>query len=457
MRLRRRGFLAGAAAAVLARPAPAAAPAELRAAEGQVQLAPPGYPATRMWAYDGRVPGPALRGVQGGRLARRLVNDLPAPTTVHWHGIRLPNAMDGVPGLTQDPVAPGAAFDYAFDLPDAGTFWYHSHTDAPQQTARGLIGALVVAEAADAPEVDADEVIVLADWRLGADGQVVADFGDRHDRSHAGRIGNYVTVGQGPERRLPARRHDRLRLRLVNAAPARIFELALRGLAGWVMALDGMPLEVPLAAAQIFIAPGQRIDLIVDVTAEAGAEAFLLEIFRGEGYALVSVPVAAGARARRGAPAALPPNPGQTRADTGAARVVPMEMTGGAMRGIDSARHAGRDMGGRALAERGLFWALAGHAGLPEAPFAELALGESLRVPLINRTAFPHAIHLHGHHFREVRADGRLGPSRDTILVDPGRTREIAVLADNPGAWLLHCHMLAHHAAGMGTWIRVRG
>src|SRR5690606_8705650 len=111
-----------------------------------------------VWAY-GSVPGPVLRARQGERLRVEVVNRLDRPTTVHWHGLRVSNAMDGVPHLTQAPIAPGATFVYEFDLPDAGTYWYHPHQDSAEQIGRGLYGALIVDEH-DPPAVDRELVWV---------------------------------------------------------------------------------------------------------------------------------------------------------------------------------------------------------------------------------------------------------------------------------------------------------
>lgn len=456
MKLTRRAMLGGIAAGVVLPRGPLrAGTEELRAAVGQVQLAPAEYPATEMWVYGGSAPGPLIRAAQGGRVSRELVNDLPRPTTVHWHGIRLENAMDGVPGLTQEPVAPGGRFAYDFAVPDAGTYWYHSHFKAIEQVSRGLAGPLIVDEP-EPPEVDRDLVLTLSDWRLIDPAAISGDFDNMHDAAHAGRIGNFVTTNGEAAYSQPVRRHERLRLRLINTAPGRIFELSVQGLSGWIAAVDGMPLEQPLPIGQMFVAPGGRVDLIADVTGEVGQEAFVLEIFQGEGFALAAFPIEDGGGARRGALAALPPNPAQLALpQPGEARSVPLRIDGGAMRGLREAVFRGETLDGQALAQQGIFWALNGQAGAPPDPMAEVARGETLRIPIVNQTAFPHAMHLHGHHVREVLPTGGMGPARDTFLVDPGSVREIAVLLDNPGDWLFHCHMLSHHAAGMGTWIRV--
>lgn len=125
------------------------------------------------------------------------------------------------------------------------------------------------------------------------------------------------------------------------------------------------------------------------------------------------------------------------------------------MAGMDSATHNGEHLDFRALIDLGQFWALSGQASRSDTPFASLSRGEAVRVKLINRTVFPHGMHLHGMHFREVRADGTFGPMRDTILSIPNELLDIAFVADNPGKWLVHCHMLAHAASGMTTWINV--
>ena len=454
--LTRRAVLAGAAAAPafgrLARAAPA--PKVLRAAPARVQIAPDGYGQTEVWAYNGTVPGEMLRYGQGDTLAVRLENALEVDTTIHWHGLRLPNGMDGVPNVTQAPVRPGATFDYAFPLPDAGTFWYHPHTGSAEQLSRGLAGVLVVDEP-EAPDVDRDEVIVLDDWRMTPEAQIHESFGSGHDRSHAGRVGNFVTANARAELALAARPAERWRLRLVNTATARIFTLRFRGLKVWQAALDGMPLAAPEAAQEVVLGPAQRVDLIADIAAGAGEEALIASVERQGAFALVSYDVTGPEAALRPAPAALPPNPMPELA-LADARTAPLVMEGGAMRGLpEGAVWRGTRMDMRALARNGQFWAFNAVAGMAEAPLVEAARGETIRVPMTNRTAFPHAMHLHGTHFREIGPDGAPGPWRDTLLAGPDETREIAFVAERPGDWMVHCHMLGHQVSGMMTWIRV--
>ncbi|MDX1605367.1 MAG: multicopper oxidase domain-containing protein, partial [Candidatus Competibacterales bacterium] len=242
----------------------------LQARKATVPLVGPGYPATGIWGYDGRAPGPELRVRQGEPLQVRVENTLDQPTSVHWHGIRLPNAMDGVAGLTQAPIRPGEGFTYAFTPPDAGTYWYHSHVDGAEQIGRGLAGALIVEEAEPSP-VDRDLTWVVNDWRLDQQARIVDDFGGLHDLSHAGRIGNVVTVNGRLIDEFPVRAGERIRLRLINAATARHLALEFRGHRPWILALDGQPVT-PYAPddATVVLAPGARVDLLLVLDGRPG-------------------------------------------------------------------------------------------------------------------------------------------------------------------------------------------
>lgn len=124
------------------------------------------------------------------------------------------------------------------------------------------------------------------------------------------------------------------------------------------------------------------------------------------------------------------------------------------MGGMREAMMSGRRMEMRDLAAAGKVWAFNGIAGMPDRPLLEASRGETVRLTMVNDTAWPHAMHLHGHHFRVLGPNGP-GPLRDTTLMERGETAEIAFVADNPGDWLLHCHMLEHSAGGMMTWLRV--
>src|SRR5260370_13214330 len=216
----------------------------LTAAPGRVSLVGPPYPDTDVWSYNASVPGPEIRVRQGERLRVQVENQLTQATTVHWHGVRVPNAMDGVPFLTQNPIGPGERFVYEFDAPDAGTYWYHPHHHSSEQVGRGLSGALIVEEI-EPLVVDRDIVWVLGDWRLARNASIVNDFGDRMEVTMAGRIGNTVTInGRVPET-ITVRSRERIRLRLINAAPARIFGLEFQDHHPLLVPLDAQPVQPP--------------------------------------------------------------------------------------------------------------------------------------------------------------------------------------------------------------------
>ncbi|WP_338549080.1 multicopper oxidase family protein [Roseovarius phycicola] len=456
--MKRRTFLKGSASVLAASIGHSvhatASPRDIRASSGTAQIAPSDYPQTELWAYNGQVPGATLRFRQGDWLEARLINDLQEDTTIHWHGLRLPNDMDGVPGMTQEAVAPGASFDYRFQMRDAGTYWYHPHQNSVEQISRGLAGVIIVDED-EQSDVDGEETLVLQDWRMTEEAQIHPSFGNRHDMSHAGRLGNYVTVNGQPEVKGSYPEGARVRLRLVNTATAKILRIALQGWRAWVVALDGMPLGAPYEAETVEIGPAQRVDLIADVTAVEGDEALIASVERGGTFVLATYAVTKGSTTRP-APAPLPPND-MPLVELAPARTVPLVMEGGAMRGLPSgAVWKGEKMDARALAEAGQFWAFNAVAGMTDAPLVEAALGETIRIPMQNKTAFPHAMHLHGMHFREVMQDGSLGPWRDTLVIHGDQTREIVFVAENPGDWMFHCHMASHQMSGMMNWIRVK-
>jgi FtsP/CotA-like multicopper oxidase with cupredoxin domain len=431
--------------------------AAITARSASMQLAPEGYAQTEVWGYDGVMPGPTIRVAKGARVQRQFVNELPQASSIHWHGIRIDNAMDGVSGLTQDAVEPGKTFDYDFIAPDAGTYWFHAHNRSVEQVARGLYGALIVEEA-QAPDIDQEEILLLDDWLINPDtAQLDSDFEASHDRSHAGRNGNFIATNGDYQFSSDVKQGDRLRLRLINAANARIFMLSLTGLDGWVMAYDGMPLDKPeKVTGQFPLAPGQRVDLFVDVIAEEGEAAYLLRTVDDQLLPQAAFPVSArSSSATRGAPQPLPPNHGEHISDLSSATAVILRMEGGAMGRLNTAILDGEERTFRQLAEVNQFWSFNGVVGMTDTPLASLSQGELVRLKIENETRFPHAMHLHGMHFREVQSNGELGPMRDTLLNFGGQTTEIAFRADNPGKWLFHCHMLSHAEAGMRTWIHV--
>ncbi|MDQ3483388.1 MAG: multicopper oxidase family protein [Pseudomonadota bacterium] len=426
-----------------------------------------------VWAYNGQVPGPELRVRQGDRLRLTLENRLDEETTIHWHGVRVPNAMDGVPHLTQAPVRPGGSFTYDFVVHDAGTYWYHPHQRSFEQVGRGLYAPLIVDEK-EPIQVDRDLTWVLDDWRIDSSGQVSGGFGSRHDAMMAGRIGNTVTVNGRIPQPLAARSGERIRLRLINAANARIFGLNFGVHRPQIIAIDGQPVRPHEPNGSLLIGPAMRVDLILDMTSTPGARAVITDDFyKGLEYPLTQV-VYSGSPLRK-APLStsiqLPPNPLREPELRGAARHEilfgggMMSMMGGSgdgmMRGGMMQGGMMGGSGGRGGGMAGMMgWTVNGVSatGHVHEPMLTIARGQTAVMDLKNDTAWWHPIHLHGHSFRVISRNGKPTQHRewqDTVLIPPQESAQIAFVADNPGDWMLHCHILEHQAAGMTAAFRV--
>lgn len=436
---------------------------------------------TDVWAYNGTVPGPEIRIRQGQRLRARLENTLPQETTIHWHGLRTPNAMDGVPGVTQDAVKPGGSFDYVFDLPDAGTYWYHPHANTTEQLGRGLYGPLIVEETDPLP-VDRELVWMLDDWRLGDTAMINGGFNAMHDVSHAGRIGNVVTVNGLAPGQVAVRPGERIRLRLLNAANGRIFALDFDELAPTVIAMDGHPVtphrdDAPL----LLLGPGMRLDLVIDIPVKGKTSFAVMDRFYDGMENRVASLAVSGEAVRDEVPdwdMALKPNP-VPEPDLDQATRHDLVYSGGMMGGmvLQQMTQSGHitpemlsrmGMGGmagmgnmmRSMSGSGNVWAVNGRDPDRDGdgPLVTLERGQSCRLTLMNATAWLHPIHLHGHAFRLLaRNDAPVNhqPWLDTVLIKPGERVEIAFVADNPGDWLIHCHILEHKVGGMSGVIRV--
>ena len=427
--------------------------AQLVAAPATVQLVPDKYPSTRVWAYNGTVPGPVLRVRQADRLRVVVENRLEEGSTVHWHGVRVPNAMDGVPVITQPLIEPGGRFVYEFAPPDAGTFFYHPHQRGYEQMGRGLAGALIVEER-EPPQVDRDVVWVLGDFRLDADASIRGGFGNFMDMSHAGRIGNTVTVNGRIAEEFRVRAGERIRLRLVNAAAARVFALEFREHRPWIIALDGQPAEPhEPARGVVVLGPAMRADVLLDMTDRPGSRHAVHDgFYRQREYRLLDLVYSGepALRARPADPVRLPANP-LAEPDLARAERHTVVFTGGMMGSMRGMR-------------RGMAWAVNGVAnGCGDGasafdPLFILRLGRSYVLELVNDTSWHHPIHLHGHSFRVDTRNGKPNALRewlDTVMLAPRETAEIAFVADNAGDWMFHCHVLEHQAGGMMACIRV--
>lgn len=423
-----------------------------------------GTPEVGFWGFNNSVPGAPLR-YRKGDTARILVsNTLGVDTAVHWHGLRVPNAMDGVPYVTQDPIKPGAKMMYQYPMPDSGTYWYHPHQSSFEQVPRGMYGAFIVEETRPI-EVDQDVVWLLSDIKLGANGQQVEDYGRILDLANAGRIGNEVLVNgkaAGAQVQLSVRGGERIRLRLINAASARIFNLKLAGHMMTVIAFDGQAVE-PHAVEQIELGPGMRVDLVIDCLQKTGGVFSMTDEGR-RGFGEIAQLAYSQAKSLRdkamAAPVRLASNQ-MAEIDLAKAEDHYIIFQGG-MRGtpvigtIDGKPARINEL----MEKHGLAWTMnytAQHEhALMHEPLLSLRQGQSVVLHLVNETDYPHPMHIHGHFFKVMAINGkktRFQEWRDTAMMGPRETLDVAFVADNVGEWMFHCHILDHAAGGMmGTF-----
>jgi FtsP/CotA-like multicopper oxidase with cupredoxin domain len=457
MILTRRTLLAGAAAAPFL-PLRAAAQADdgfvrLEARPGALKLVETGE--TQALTFGGASPGPVIRVKKGEELKARLVNGLDQPTSIHWRGVRGPNAMDGVAPLTQKPVAPGETFDYRFTPPDAGVFLYHAHAEPTfaAQTERGLAGVLLVEDPAS-PAVDRDLVVVLDDWKLDDAGALAAcgpgALFARADLAGAGRVGALVTVnGKAAPERHEAAPGSRVRLRLVNAATARIMPLTIEGAQPMVVAIDGQPCTAfPPVRSTIPAGPGARFDVVFDMPAEGETARLTLRGMNGEADRPVMAFESRGAAATARPPIeAGPLNP-----------LLPEEIRLQNARRLDLVIEAasGEDLKG--CADGGVsFWRLNGKPGPLAQPLFSVKRGAPVSLGFVNKSAVNHVMRVHGHVVRQLHLldDGWEPYWRDSVIVPAGRTVRVAFVADNPGRWRLGAGVLEHAAAGLAAMFEV--
>jgi FtsP/CotA-like multicopper oxidase with cupredoxin domain len=388
---------------------------------------------TRAWAFGGQVPGPTIEARVGDVLEIRLTNHLPEPTVVHWHGLRIPAAMDGT-DMVQNPVAPGETFTYRFRVPDVGTFWYHSHFNETVQLERGLYGALIV-RAPDEPVFDADRTFVLDDVELEKDGQVKPP--GWWIESHDGREGSTRLVNgrQEPEIRMAAGQIERWRF--VNAASARYVRLSVGGQSFTIIGTGGGLVPSPVPASEVLLPPASRIELAVGPFAEGDTLRLeTLPFNRGsfkshrkpELFATVRVEAAAPSRTRL--PDRLREIAPLVTGPVAANREVRLGFGLGLKHGVEF--DINREQ----------------HHHAEPARVGELQIWD-----VLNRTPVHHPFHLHGFFFQVLEVNGKAPDYLswdDTVNVPAfGKVRIAWLPDDRPGGWMYHCHILEHHAAGM--------
>jgi FtsP/CotA-like multicopper oxidase with cupredoxin domain len=395
---------------------------------------------TQAWTYNGGVPGPLIRVHQGDRLIVHFTNHLPEDTTIHWHGLRIPAAMDGVPDESQPPVHPGESFDYDFVVPDVGLFWYHPHVRSAVQVGDGLYGGLESSPPEGEPAGFGDEVvIVLSDIDLTASGELASPAVGGNVATLFGREGNTILANGRSKPVLGARVGQRQRWRIINAAKSRFFQLALEGNSFIRIGGDGGLLTTPVPVDKPVLAPGERADLVLVPAGQPGAEVPLrwTAYDRGFGTAfmrpdetVLTVRLAADGVATS---PPLPPTGRTVEAlATAGATAVKIRLTQSPDKknfflGINDVKNGGPPLAARA--------------------------GETQIWTVINEMDFDHPFHLHGFFFQKLDADGNPALPlewKDTLNVPANKQIKLVVKYDDrPGMWMFHCHILDHADAGM--------
>jgi FtsP/CotA-like multicopper oxidase with cupredoxin domain len=423
-------------------PDPAVVEVELTARMADVEVAP--GRTVRAWTYNGGLPGPLIRTKVGDRLIVHFRNELDAPTTIHWHGVRVPIAMDGVPGISQPEVKKGETFTYDFVVKDASLYWYHPHVESAAQVGYGLYGPLLVEDPNDGVGVIDTVTLVLSD--IGFDSRGTLEPGDSGGSAGMvfGREGAYVLVNGRVRPTLKARAGGVQRWRIVNAAKSRFFYLDLDGQEFTVIGQDGGLQALPVTSGILLVTPGERKDAIVRPTGKPGSELTLRAMLYNRGYGSVEYRSVEDILT-----IALSPEPAVKAATlpTVSRAITPPPLAGATPVSMvftlppQEAGHSEFRINGVP------YW--------KATPF-KARLGETQLWTIKNDTEWDHPFHLHGYFFMVVDEQGQpLQPMvwKDTVNVPMKSTARLLVTFDErPGTWMIHCHILDHADGGlMGT------
>lgn len=384
------------------------------------------------YGYNGQVPGPVIEAKQGVPLEIRFTNRLEEPTLIHWHGLRVPAAMDGTQAV-QRPLQPGQTFTYRFTPPDAGTFWYHPHANETRQLEKGLYGALIV-RGENEPVVDREQILVFDDLRLDKGGEL-AKFGGFVER-HDGRQGDVRLINgrQEPELTIAAGQIERWRI--INASSARYLRLSLGGTPFRIIGSDGGLIETPIEVTEVLLPAADRVEILVGPFVEGVV--LKLEALRYNRRTMLMRGTERFGTLRVGA--AKP-----------SIAAIPLHL-----RTIDplisEAATPNRTVKfslGVSL-RNGLEFLVNDETHHQAAP---VKVGELQVWDIVNSSLMDHPFHLHGFFFQVLQVNGNAPAYRsweDVVNLPPRSTVRIAWMPDDrPGSWMYHCHILEHHEAGM--------
>jgi FtsP/CotA-like multicopper oxidase with cupredoxin domain len=389
-----------------------------------------------MYTYNGQFPGPLLEAKPGDRVIVHFTNNLSEPTTIHWHGLRIPSEMDGNPRI-QSPVMPGDTFTYDFVVPEAGSFWYHPHVHANEQVEKGLYGAIVIRDDKQ-PRFDRERYLMVDDILLS--GNNFVPFLSTMMEKMMGRFGNLLLTNgslNGTTVAGVARVGEVERWRIVNTANARTMTLKIDGAAFQVIGTDGGPVPMTWSADKITLAVGQRLDLEVFLLNPGVVKVWnLIDTADSTGkvtttpydvFEVSAVTPAADTSLNPDIPLAPIPNRMPTRTVT-------------------------VTLDGQQDSAGNITWMINGQSN-PMDPIFTAQKGETLKLHVVNNVDMEHPFHLHGQFF-SVEGDPKQG-LRDTVLIPGSGSVDLDVYADNPGDWMAHCHILEHAELGMMSMFSV--
>lgn len=381
------------------------------------------------------MPGPLLEVDQGEHVVVHFRNDLPDATTIHWHGLRVPNTSDGTP-VAQQPVAPGATFDYEFDAHDAGFFWFHPHLQSDVQIERGLYAPLIV-RSADEPAADAERILVLDDVKVEASGQL-SESTDALDVM-LGRQGNVLLVNGTRKPRYQAAAGSLERWRIVNVANGRYFNLSVPGHQLRVIGWDGGRLPESYVVDTLLVVPGERYDVLVDLSDAPGSVVALQTVYYDRGHDIPDqgpLDLAELELADGKAGGALPPSdkaagfePIAVDANTPVEQLVLSENEDGPEPRFFINDHE-----------------------LPEMTHLLGAPGTTAIWEVRNDAEMDHPFHVHGMFFQVLDING-VPPAhqgnKDSLNIPQKSTARLAIRYGESGRWVFHCHILEHAERGM--------
>lgn len=393
------------------------------------------------FGYNGQVPGPAIELTQGVPVEIQFTNRLSEPTLIHWHGLRIPAAMDGTDS-TQKPVEPGETFTYRFTPPDAGTFWYHPHANETEQLEKGLYGAFIVrgddqpgiGRQQIEPVVDREQTLIFDDVNADKQGRL-AKFGGFRER-HDGREGDIRLINGKAEPELTIAAGQIERWRIINASSARYIRFSLGGATFRIIGTDGGLIEAPVEVTEVLLPAADRVEILVGPFEEGrtltiDSLRYMRSTFKRRGKESFGTLVVGPAKPSRAAiPARLRTIEPLIDSDAKPNRTVTFKVAPSLRRGLD--------------------FLVNGEMHHNDQP---VKVGELQVWDVVNVSLMDHPFHLHGFFFQVLAINGKAPAFRsweDVVNLPPRSTVRIAWMPeDRPGSWMYHCHILEHHEAGM--------